>query len=71
MPLLFEDAAKAKEAIMVSQQKEIQKLYDDWADDILDKAIFYSHKTTGLREVYTRNYCRKYSEKRLQSDRPV
>ena len=56
MPLLFEDAAKAKDAIMVSQQKEIQKLYDDWAKDIADRAKFYSTKTNASAAVSERYY---------------
>lgn len=68
MPLLFEDAAKAKSAIMVSQQKEIQKLYDDWADDILDKAWFYSHKTNASATLSERYYKELYKQMKAQSD---
>ena len=56
MALLFEDAAKAKDAIMASQQKEIAKLYDDWANDIADRAKFYSHKTTASAPLSERYY---------------
>ena len=42
--LIFKDAEKAKKSIMVEQQKEIAKLYNDWADDIAKKAEYYSHK---------------------------
>ena len=56
MALLFEDAAKAKDAIIASQQKEIQKLYEDWADDIADRAKFYSHKTNASAALSERYY---------------
>lgn len=32
--LIFKDAEQAKQAIMASQQKEIAKLYEDWAKEI-------------------------------------
>ena len=35
--LIFKDAEAAKAAIMASQQKEIAKLYEDWADEIRSK----------------------------------
>ena len=56
MSLLFEDAAKAKGAIMASQQKEIAKLYDDWANDIAERAKFYSHKTNASAPLSERYY---------------
>ncbi len=56
MALLFEDAAKAKNAIMASQQKEIAKLYNDWANDIADKAKFYSYKTNASAPLSERYY---------------
>ena len=31
---------------MLEQQKEIAKLYEDWADDIAKQAEYYSHKFT-------------------------
>lgn len=61
MALLFEDAAKAKDAIMVSQQKEIQMLYLDWAEDIADKAEFYSHKTNASAALSERYYKELYN----------
>lgn len=68
MPLLFEDAAKAKDAIMVSQQKEIQKLYDEWAQDIADRAKFYSHKTNASAAVSERYYKELYAQMKEQSN---
>lgn len=68
MPLLFEDAAKAKDAIMVSQQKEIQKLYDDWAKDIADRAKFYSHKTNASAAVSERYYKELYAQMKETSN---
>lgn len=62
MALLFEDAAKAKDAIMVSQQKEIQMLYLEWAEDIADKAEFYSHKTNASAALSERYYKELYNQ---------
>ena len=67
MALLFEDAAKAKNAIMASQQKEIAKLYDDWANDIADKAKFYSHKTNASAPVSERYYKELYKQMKATS----
>lgn len=68
MPLLFEDAAKAKDAIMASQQKEIQKLYDDWAKDVADRAKFYSHKTNASAAVSERYYKELHAQMKEQSN---
>lgn len=42
--LIFRSADKAKQAIMASNQREIIKLYSDWAKEIGDKALYYSMK---------------------------
>ena len=67
MALLFEDAAKAKNNIMASQQKEIAKLYDDWANDIADRAKFYSHKTTASAPLSERYYKELYKQMKATS----
>lgn len=67
MALLFEDAAKAKDAIMVSQQKEIQNLYNKWADDISEKAWFYSHKTNASAPLSERYYNELYKQVKATS----
>lgn len=54
--LIFKDAEKAKKSIMVEQQKEIAKLYNDWADDIAKKAEYYSHKTNSSAPLSERYY---------------
>ena len=54
--LIFEDAEAIKSAIMASQQKEIAKLYEDWADEIGEKAKYYSHKSTASAPVSERYY---------------
>lgn len=54
--LIFKDAEAVKSAIMASQQKEIIKLYEDWADEIGERAKFYSHKTTASAPVSERYY---------------
>lgn len=41
---IFEDAEKARDNITESQTKEIQKLYEEWADEIAERAKYYSHK---------------------------
>lgn len=54
MNLIFKDAEKARDAIMASQKKEIAKLYKDWADEIGERAKYYSHKSTASSEVSER-----------------
>lgn len=44
--LIFQDAEKARDAIMASQKKEIAQLYNDWADEVGKLAEHYKHKTT-------------------------
>jgi len=62
MALLFEDAAKAKDAIMVSQQKEIQMLYLDWAEDIADKAYYYAMKSNASAAISEKYYKELYNQ---------
>lgn len=45
-PLIFADAEKARDAITAAQMKEIEKLYEEWADEIGERAKFYAHKST-------------------------
>lgn len=54
--LIFKNAEDAKEAIMASQKKEIARLYEDWADEIGERAKFYSHKSTASAPVSERYY---------------
>lgn len=54
--LVFKDAEEAKKSIMVEQQKEIAKLYEDWADDIAKQAEYYSHKFTSSDFISERYY---------------
>ena len=54
--LIFKDAEIAKNAIMDSQKKEIAALYKDWADEIGERANFYSHKSTASAPVSERYY---------------
>lgn len=54
--LIFKDAEVAKAALMASQQKEIAKLYEDWADEIGERAKYYSHKSTASAPVSERYY---------------
>lgn len=54
--LVFKDAEEAKKSIMVEQQMEIAKLYEDWADDIAKQAKHYSHKFTSSAYVSERYY---------------
>lgn len=54
--LVFKDAEEAKKSIMVEQQKEIAKLYEDWADDIAKQAEYYSHKFNSSAYVSERYY---------------
>ena len=43
--LIFKDAEKARDAITISQSKEIKNLYLEWAQEIGEKAEFYKNKT--------------------------
>lgn len=54
--LIFKDAEAARDAIMVSQKKEIAALYESWADEIGERAKFYSHKSTASAPVSERYY---------------
>lgn len=54
--LIFKNAEDTKFAIMASQQKEIAKLYEDWADEIGERAKYYSHKSTASAPVSERYY---------------
>ena len=54
--LVFKDAEEAKKNIMVEQQKEIAKLYEDWADDIAKQADYYSHKFASSDFISERYY---------------
>lgn len=49
--LIFADAEKARNSITESQKREIAKLYDDWANDIGDRAKYYQYKTTSSSVV--------------------
>lgn len=63
--LIFKDAEAAKAAIMASQQKEIVKLYEDWADEIGERAKYYSHKSNASAPVSERYY--KELQKQLRA----
>ena len=54
--LVFKDAEEAKKSIMVEQQREIAKLYEDWANDIAKQAEYYSHKFNSSAFVSERYY---------------
>ena len=57
-PLIFRDAEKARDAITQEQRQEIKRLYSDWADEIADRAAYYSLKSTSsaaLSEYYYRD----------------
>lgn len=54
--LIFKDAEVARDAIMASQKKEIAALYESWADEIGERAKYYSHKSTASAPVSERYY---------------
>lgn len=54
--LIFKDAEAARDAIMDSQKKEIAALYENWADEIGERAKYYSHKSTASAPVSERYY---------------
>lgn len=54
--LIFRDAEKARDAIMGSQKKEITALYENWAEEVGERAKYYSRKTTASAPVSERYY---------------
>lgn len=52
--LIFKNAEEAKDSIMASQKKEIADLYEKWADEIGERAKYYSHKSTASSVVSER-----------------
>lgn len=53
--LIFADAEKARDAITVSQKKEISRLYDDWSDDLAERAKKYNKNISqNLQVLYRR-----------------
>ena len=54
--LIFKDAEAARDAIMASQKEEIAALYESWADEIGERAKYYSHKITASAPVSERYY---------------
>lgn len=52
--LVFANAEKARDAIVESQKKEIANLYQQWADEIGERAKYYSHKSTSSSVVSER-----------------
>lgn len=54
--LIFKDSEAARDAIVDSQKKEIAALYEKWADEIADKAHYYSTKSTASAPVSERYY---------------
>lgn len=63
--LIFKDSEAARDAIMASQKKEIAALYESWADEIGERAKFYSHKSTVSAPVSERYY--KELQKQLRA----
>ncbi len=54
MALIFKDAEVVKNAIMASQKQEITALYEKWADEIGERAKYFSHKSTASSVVSER-----------------
>ena len=52
--LIFKDAEAARDAIVDSQKKEIAALYEKWADEIGERAKYYSHKSNASAAVSER-----------------
>ena len=63
--LIFKDAEAARDAIVDSQKKEIAALYESWADEIGERAKYYSHKSTASAPVSERYY--KELQKQLRA----
>lgn len=52
--LIFADAAKVRDSVTDSQKIQISKLYNDWADEIGERAKYYQRKTTASSVVSER-----------------
>lgn len=52
--LIFQDAELARDTITATQKREIAKLYDEWADEIGERAKYYARKTTASSVVSER-----------------
>lgn len=63
--LIFKNSEKARDAITASQKKEIQRLYEEWADEIGERAKYYSHKTNASAPLSERYY--KELQKQLRA----
>lgn len=63
--LIFKDAEIAKNEIIDSQKKEIATLYENWADEIGERAKFYSYKSTASAPASKRYY--KELQKQLRA----
>lgn len=68
--LIFEDAVKARDAIMASQNKEIARLYNDWADEVGQMAKYYKHKTT-VSSVLSERQMRQLRQQLRESSKVV
>lgn len=44
--LIFQDAEKARDAVCAEDQKKIRQLYEDWAEEVGQRAKYYAGKTT-------------------------
>ena len=53
--LIFQNADKAKAAITDAAKKDIAKLYQDWADEIGEKALYYKTKTNASSWLQEQN----------------
>lgn len=51
MPVSLKNAEKARDEIMKSQLNEIRKLYNNWADEIGEKAKYYKNKNIGSSAI--------------------
>lgn len=52
--LIFQKAEQARDAITKSQKKEISRLYQEWADEIGERADYYARKSTASSVVAER-----------------
>lgn len=54
MILKLKNAEAARDSITMEQKKEISKLYNEWADEIDERAKFYRNKSTPSSAVSER-----------------
>jgi SPP1 gp7 family putative phage head morphogenesis protein len=54
--LIFQDAIKTRDSITNSQRREIKRLYSEWAEEVGEKAAYYSQHSAPSAALSERQY---------------